>query len=110
MYRIQTNESGTRSMEIAEVHLETIRKYLLFLDLIDSNGMIDESVLEKLKMNVKDILNNQEPIDRDLVNLCIDVIFHNNMKAFGLHQLVMLFINWEQMKADQEETAQQEKA
>ena len=24
-----------------------------------------------------------------------DVIYHNNMKAFGLHQLILLYIRWE---------------
>ena len=30
MYTIQTNASGTRSMEISEEHLKTIEKYALF--------------------------------------------------------------------------------
>ena len=42
MYKIQTNSSGTRSIEIAEEHLETIEQYQLFRDLIDSNGYVDE--------------------------------------------------------------------
>ena len=48
MYTIQTNASGTRSMEISEKHLETIEKYSLFQQLIDSNGIVDETVLDKL--------------------------------------------------------------
>ena len=44
MYTIQTNASGTRSMEISEKHLETIEKYSLFQQLIDSNGIVDETV------------------------------------------------------------------
>ena len=47
MYTIQTNVSGTRSMEISEEHLKTIQKYALFQQLIDSNGIVDESVLEQ---------------------------------------------------------------
>lgn len=27
--------------------------------------------------------------------ICADVIYNNNMKAFGLYQLVLLFIKWE---------------
>ena len=46
MYTIQTNVSGTRSMEISEEHLKTIQKYALFQQLIDSNGIVDESVLD----------------------------------------------------------------
>ena len=48
MYTIQTNASGTRCMEISEENLQTIEKYALFQHLIDSNGIVDESVLEKL--------------------------------------------------------------
>lgn len=45
MYTIQTNASGTRSMEISEENLQTIEKYALFQHLIDSNGIVDESML-----------------------------------------------------------------
>ena len=45
MYTIQTNASGTRSMEISEVNLQTIQKYALFEHLIDSNGIVDERTL-----------------------------------------------------------------
>ena len=38
MYKIQTNASGTRSIEVSEEHLQTIEDYQLFRDLIDSNG------------------------------------------------------------------------
>ena len=41
-YTIQTNASGTRSMEISEENLQTIEKYALFQHLIDSNGIVDE--------------------------------------------------------------------
>ena len=61
MYTIQTNASGTRSMEISEENLQTIEKYALFQHLIDS------------------------------------------MKAFGLHQLILLYIQWEKEKNKDEE-------
>ena len=54
MYKIQTNSSGTRSIEISEEHLQ-----------------------------------------------CLDVIYHPNMKAFGLQQLVLLFINWKNKGNDE---------
>ena len=44
MYKIQSNQSGTRSIDISEKHLETIEKHQLFRDLIDSNGFVDEQV------------------------------------------------------------------
>ena len=31
---------------------------------------------------------------KDLLDLCLDVIYHPNMKAFGLQQLVLHYINW----------------
>ena len=98
MYTIQTNPSGTRSMEISETHLETIDKYALFQGLIDSNGIVDESVLDKLKLNVRSLIASMEENSKDLLDLCIDVIYHNIMKAFGLHQLILLYINWKRDK------------
>ena len=92
--KIQTNSSGTRSIEIAEIHLQTIEKYQLFRDLIDSNGYVDEQVLEKLKLNIRSLLEGDAGKDKDLLDLCLDVIYHPNMKAYGLQQLVLLFINW----------------
>ncbi len=94
MAKIQTNSSGTRSIEISEKHLETIEKYQLFRDLIDSNGYVDEQVLEKLKLNIRALLESESGRDKDIIDLCLDVIYHPNMKAFGLQQLVLLFINW----------------
>ena len=52
MYTIQANPSGTRSLEISEENLATIEKYGLFRHLIDSNGIVDEAVLEKLRLNI----------------------------------------------------------
>ena len=50
MYTIQANPSGTRNLEISEENLATIEKYGLFRHLIDSNGIVDETVLDKLKL------------------------------------------------------------
>ena len=38
--------------------------------------------------------------DKRLLDLCLDVIYHSNMKAFGLQQLVLLFINWKNQSND----------
>ena len=56
MYTIQANPSGTRSMEISKKNLQTIEKYGLFRHLIDSTGIVDEEVLEKLKWNVRSLI------------------------------------------------------
>lgn len=94
MTKIQANPSGTRTIEITESHLETIEKYQLFRDLIDSNGYVDEQVLDKLKLNVRSLLESEAGKDKNLLDLCLDVVYHQNMKAYGLQQLVLLFINW----------------
>lgn len=94
MYKIQANISGTRSIEISDEHLKTIDRYQLFRDLIDSNGYVDEQVLEKLKLNIRSLLESDGGSDKSLLDLCLDVIYHQNMKALGLQQLVLLFINW----------------
>ncbi|MDR0893306.1 MAG: hypothetical protein LBN24_11960 [Mediterranea sp.] len=94
MYTIQANPSGTRSIDVSTENLRTIEKYALFSHLIDSNGIVDENVLDKLRLNIRSLIASQEEDSKELLDLCIDVIYHNNMKAFGLQQLVMLYLKW----------------
>ena len=107
MYTIQANQSGTRTLEISEENLKTIEKYSLFQHLIDSNGIVDESVLDKLKLNIRSLIASSENDCKDLLDLCIDVIYNNNMKAFGLFQLIQLYIKWER---EQSEDTEEEEA
>lgn len=107
MYTIQANQSGTRTLEISEENLKTIEKYSLFQHLIDSSGIVDESVLDKLKLNIRSLIASSEENSKDLLDLCIDVIYHNNMKAFGLFQLIQLYIKWER---EQSEDTEEEEA
>ena len=100
--KIQANPSGTRSIEVSEKHLATIDKYSLLRNLIDSNGIIDEAVLDKLKLNVRALLEGSEGSDRDLLDLCLDVLYNKNMKAFGLHELGLLYIKWKNESQDEE--------
>lgn len=100
MYKIQTNQSGTRSIDISDEHLQTIRRHQLFRDLIDSNGYVDETVLDKLKLNVRAILESETDDNKALLDLCLDVIYHSNMKAFGLQKLVRLYIEWNERNAE----------
>jgi hypothetical protein len=109
MYKIQANATGTRSIEITEEHLQTICQYQLFRDLIDSTGYVDEGVLEKLRLNIRSLLESEtgasatteekQQRNKQLLDLCLDVIYNQNMKAYGLQQLVILYINWKD-KAD----------
>ena len=94
MYTIQANPKGTRSIDVSDENLIVIRKYALFSHLIDSNGIVDESVLEKLKLNIRSLIATDVENRKELLDLCIDVVYHNNMKAFGLQQLIVLYIDW----------------
>ncbi len=94
MYKIQANQSGTRSIEVSDLHLETIDKYQLLRNLIDSNGIIDEGVLDKLKFNVRSLLESSSCQDKNLLDLCLDIIYNSNMKALGLHNLTLLYVDW----------------
>ncbi|ERK00039.1 hypothetical protein HMPREF1218_1562 [Hoylesella pleuritidis F0068] len=94
IYKIQANTSGTRNIEVTDEHLESIEKYALLRNLIDSNGIIDEAVLDKLKFNLRSLLESDEGRDKALLDLCLDVIYNSNMKAFGLHRLVLLYLDW----------------
>lgn len=95
MYKIQANASGTRSIEVSDVHLKTLAKYSLLDALVDSNGIVDEPVLDKLKLNVRSLLESSGVSDKNLLDLCLDVIYNNNMKALGLSNLVALYKEWE---------------
>ena len=102
MYKIQANQSGTRSIEVSDLHLETIDKYQLLRNRVDSNGIIDEGVLEKLKLNVRALLEADNCQDKALLDLCLDVIYNSNMKALGLHNLVLLYVDWLDKRAANE--------
>lgn len=94
MYKIQLNQSGTHFLEISDEHLETIRKYSLFKDLIDSHGYIDEDVLNKLKLNVRSIIGSSKEDVKDLLRLAADVVYNDRMKAYGLRELNALYVKW----------------
>ena len=111
-YKIQANASGTRSIELSETHLETIHRYQLLDHLVGSNGIIDEGVLDKLKLNVRSLLSGESGQDHNLLDLCLDVIYHSNMKAFGLSRLVALYSDWQKRQAEstEEQSATDENA
>ncbi len=82
-------------MTITTSHLETLERLALFSDLLDSNGIVDEGVLDKLRLHVRQLLESRSD-DKELLELCKDVLFHDNMKAYTLHQLISLFLYWKQ--------------
>lgn len=100
-YTIQANAKGSRSIQVNNEHLATIQTNALFADLLDSNGIVDESVVEKLRLNVRALLESK-PKDEALLRLCQEVLFHDNMKAFGLHQLITFYLMWEEKQSAEE--------
>lgn len=93
MYKIQTNNTGSREMFITDEHLQTIRQRQLFKDLVDSTGFVNEDVLDKLKLMVRSIMENEKNCD-DLIRFSQEVLYNDNMKAHGLNQLIILYKNW----------------
>ena len=104
MYSITPSKSGTRSITISEENMCTIEKYQLFTGLVGSNGIVDEEVLDKLKLTVRSLIASQEEC-KDLLNLCVEVLYHDNMKALGLGALMALYGEWmegrEQVQAEE---------
>jgi hypothetical protein len=98
MYKIQANQKGTRTIEVSPQHLATIEKYSLLSNLVDSNGIIDEDILLKLKLNIRSMLETEVGADKELLNLCLDIIYHPNMKALGLQNLVSLYNDWQKTR------------
>lgn len=91
MYTIISNASGTRSIDITEENLETIERFSLFRNLVDSNGIVDDSVLDKLRLNIRDLIESTGAADKPLMDLCFNVIYHPNMKTIALHNLIVLY-------------------
>ncbi len=105
MFDIQLNESGTRHLQITAENLHTIKKYSLFDGLVGSTGIVDETVLDKLKMTIRALIAHSSEDSKDLLDLCIDVIYHDKMKAYGLRNLIALYREQES-SFDQEATAE----
>lgn len=96
MYDIQLNESGSRHLEITEENLQTISKYNLFDGLIVSTGYVTEEALEKLRHTIRSLIVSSTEDTKDLLDLCIDVIYHDKMKAYGLRNLIEVYTEWKQ--------------
>ncbi len=94
MFDIQLNESGTRHMSVTATTLETIRRYNLFDSLPGASGYITEGDLDRLKMTLRSLIASNTEDTKALLDLCIDVIYHDKMKAFGLKNLVAVYKQW----------------
>ncbi len=95
MYDIQLNESGTRHLNVEENVFQTIDKYHLFQDLVNSTGYVTEHDLDRLKLTVRNLLDGETAHPQDLLALCNDVIFHEKMKAYGLRNLLEAYKQWQ---------------
>lgn len=105
MIDIQLNESGTRHLDITEENLQTIRKYDLFHQLVGSSGYVTEEVLEKLRHTIRSLIASSAEDTKDLLDLCIDVIYHDKMKAYGLRNLIAAYNEWLASQPTSEEQA-----
>lgn len=94
MYDIQLNESGSRHIQVSDATFETIERYALFRDLVGSTGYVTEEILEKLRQTVRALIVGEAEDRKDLLDLCIDVIYHERMKAYGLGQLMQAYVRW----------------
>ncbi len=90
---IKANAKGTRFIDVTKEHLETIRKYSLLTDLVDSNGYVDDTTLNKLQINARALLEASDEPDKALLDLCFDVIYHRDMKPVALRNLMLMYIN-----------------
>jgi hypothetical protein len=93
MYKLQANPKGSRHIVVTEDNLATIDKYALFNDLVESNGFIDDETLEKLRNNIRSYIFSNEDC-KDLLDLCYNVVYHDDMKKFGLQELYHLYLDW----------------
>lgn len=98
MYDIQLNESGTRHMTVSEEQMLTIKKHRLLDGLVSSNGFVTENELDKLRLNLRALIASGACDDtKELLDLCIDVVYHDKMKAFGLKNLIEAYKRWESL-------------
>ena len=96
MYTIQANASGTRTLEVTEKYLETIRKYSLLTQIADSTGNVSEETLDKVRFTLRSLVGSAEEKEdaKELLELCF-LFYNDNMKPLGLNNLIELYKKWE---------------
>ena len=92
--QIQLNDKATHILEITEQNLLTLQQYALLQDLVDSTGYITEDTMLRLKLRTRSLLLTTTPVPQDLLDLYVEVICHDKMKAFGLKQLMEVYASW----------------
>ena len=91
--KINANVSGTRTIEVNEVQLQIIRRYSLLDRIANSAGTVDEDSLDRLRLTVRSLIASQTMASNELLDLCV-VLYHEDMKALGLTNLVRCYNKW----------------
>lgn len=105
--KINANASGTRTIEISEEQLQTIKKYSLFERIANSMGVVDENTLDKLRFTVRSLIASQEEDSRALLTLCL-ALYDDNMKPLGLNNLIACYNEWQANQAIEEDREKKE--
>ena len=103
--RINANASGTRTIEVTETQLQIIKKYMLLDRIANSMGIIDENSLDRLRLTVRSLIASQTMASKDLLELCL-VLYHEDMKALGLNNLMKCYNEWLKTEAEKEENSE----
>ena len=96
---ISLNASGTRKLDVTAEDFATIRRYNLFDGLVASYGVVDEAALDRLRLTIRSLIASTENDVRPLLNLCVNVIYHDRMKAYGLAELINAYHSFEKNEA-----------
>ena len=57
----------------------------------NSTLIVDDSVLEKLRLNARALVESTNASDKALLDLSFEVLYHPNMKPTALHNLILLY-------------------
>ena len=52
--------------------------------------------LHRLRHTIRSLIVSSTEETKDLLDLCIDVIYHDKMKAYGLRNLIEVYTEWKQ--------------
>ena len=91
--KFNANASGTRTIEVTEEQLQIVKKYSLFDRIANSTGVIDEESLGKLRLTVRSLIASQTMASKELLDIC-PILYHEDMKALGLKNLIRCYTEW----------------